>query len=218
MAVWFDHLVIGAEDLDVGAAWAMETLGVRPPLGGAHPLMATHNRLGRLPHGYLEIIARDPAATPQRTRWYGLDDSTVRARIAERPRPVAFVLATDDIEETARAAPWTVGEIIEARRGDLAWKIGLRDDGRVVEGVLPVFIEWPAALDQRAPRDQMADLGLALRALRLRHPKPDLIRTLLADVGADAAMVAADAPIEVIEAATPSIEAMFTPSRFDARI
>ncbi len=219
MAVWFDHLVIGAADLDAGAAWAAETLGATPPIGGAHPLMATHNRLARLPAGYLEIIAVDPDARPAtaRRRWYGLDDPSVQARIKARPRPIAFVLATDDLASATASAPWDAGDVIEASRGDLTWLMAIRPDGGVAEGVLPVLIEWPASLGKRAPVDRMAELGLALRELRLKHPEPERIKALLAGLDAEQAMIDAGAPLTFVQDETPSIEAMFTPARFDTR-
>lgn len=219
MAVWFDHLVIGAGDLEAGAAWAATTLGARPPIGGAHPAMGTHNLLTRFPSGYLEVIAVDPAAPrPARPRWYGLDDPATRARIAERPRPIAFVLATDDLEAAVASAPWDLGEIVTASRGDLVWRMALRPDGAVAEGVLPVLIEWPESLARRAPVDRMADLGLALRALTLKHPEPGRIRDLLERFGATEAMIDAGAPLAVERAEAASIEAMFTPRAISARM
>ena len=72
----FDHLIIGAHTLEQGAAYIEELLGVKPQAGGRHAAMGTHNMLLRLgARAYLEIIAIDPAGeTPQRPRWFGLDD------------------------------------------------------------------------------------------------------------------------------------------------
>ena len=44
----FDHLVVAAKTLDIGRAWARETLGVDPVGGGKHDGLATHNTLLKL--------------------------------------------------------------------------------------------------------------------------------------------------------------------------
>lgn len=210
----FDHLVIGAQTRELGAAWAKETLKADLPIGGAHPLMGTHNLLARLPVGYLEIISADPeAAAPARWRWYGLDDPAVRAAIATRPRPIGWVLAVDDIDAAAARAEWGVGEIITASRGDLTWRMAVREDGAVVDGVLPLLIEWPpnASGEKRAPTERMADLDLALRSLTLKHPDPERLATLLASVDAEPALGAAGVALKIAEAPHGAIEAMLTP-------
>src|SRR4051812_15158493 len=70
-----DHITVAALTLEQGIAHVRATLGVDVPFGGAHPLMATHNCLMQIGDGvFLEIIAPDPAATPQRARWFALDD------------------------------------------------------------------------------------------------------------------------------------------------
>lgn len=212
METAFDHIVIGAESLAQGAAWARETFGAEPPLGGAHPDFGTHNRLARLPAGYLEILAIDPAApAPSRPRWYGLDEARTQAVVAERPRPIAWVLNTPDLAAAAAAAAWDVGEIRDGARGDLRWRLTTGVAGEVVDGVLPTLIEWPAALGHQPPTGRMPALGLALRGLRLKHPEPSRISSLLESVGAAEAMARAGVALRVLEAAAPGLEAVFTP-------
>lgn len=210
--------MIGAASLAQGGAWAEATLGAAVPLGGAHPDMATCNRLARLPAGYLEIIAVDPSQTATRPRWYGLDDPALQARLSARPRPIAWVLATADIEAAATRAGWDVGEIVSARRGDLSWRIAVRPDGAAAEGVLPALIEWPESLGRQAPRERMADLGLALGALTLRHPEPARIEGLLASLDAAAAAAAAGFALIVAEGETPSLEAALRSPRIDRSV
>lgn len=211
MTIRFDHLVVGAATLADGEDWAMRVLKVRPPFGGAHPGRGTHNLLARLPAGYLEIIAPDPEQpNPERPRWFGLDDPAMIALVTERPRPISWVLSTPDLDKTAAAAGWDVGRLADAARGDLTWRLTEAPGGVPAEGVLPALIEWPARLEHRAPTDRMADLGLALRALRLKHPEPKRIAQLLETVGAFDAMAAAGVSLRVLAAEKPAIETLFT--------
>lgn len=219
----FDHLVIGADTLDQAADWSAATLGVELGPGGAHPSMGTHNLLGRLAAGYVEAIARDPAAPAPsgHKRWYDLDNPALQKALAERPRPIAWVIAVDDIDAAVAAAPWSPGPVRTASRGALTWRIATPDDGAPPLGVLPALIEWPAELGRRAPRDRMRDLGLALRRLRLRAEDPREVRAALdafALVGAlrrDGVELVVDA---LEDADASRIEAMITPSTLNTRV
>ncbi len=186
----FDHLVIGARDLESGRAWAADRLGVEPPAGGAHPTMGTHNLLVRLPVGYLEIIAVDPnAAAPAQARWYGLDAPETQARLAAAPQVLTWVVAVPDLDAAVAAAEtagWRPGKPVQASRGDLSWRITLPEDGAPLEGgAMPTLIEWPESLGRAAPRDRMKDLGLALSGLTLRVADRDAALSRLRAVGAD---------------------------------
>src|ERR1700710_1969778 len=78
-----DHLTVVALTLEQGVEHIRRCLGVVVPSWGAHPLMGTHNCLMRLGEAvFLEIIAADPAATPQRTRSLALDAPGMRARLS----------------------------------------------------------------------------------------------------------------------------------------
>jgi hypothetical protein len=172
-----DHLVVAAASLEQGVAWCEATLGVTPGPGGRHVLFGTHNRLLKIattlyPEAYLEIIAIDPAAPPQRrARWFGLDDPALQQRLALSPTLIHAVVRTDTLGTHRRAliaAGLDPGEPVQASRdtpqGRLAWQILVRADGRLLcGGALPTLIQWEGA----HPAARLPDAGLALRALTL---------------------------------------------------
>ena len=190
-----DHLVIAAATLAEGVAWCEQTLGVSPSPGGAHPLFGTHNRLLRLHTDsgqacYLEIIAIDPAATPQRNaplaRWFDLDQPALQAQLhAQGPQLIHWVLRVPDL--AAALSAWQAqgierGPALTASRptpqGLLQWRISVRDDGqRLIGGALPTLIEWGDV----HPCDAMPDSGLALRALDLHAPHTAALQAALAE-------------------------------------
>jgi len=185
MAAWVDHLVIGAADLDQGAAWCVETLGAAPGPVGRHASLGTHNRclpIGSLefPQAYLEILAIDPdAPAPTRVRWFGLDGPAVAARLRAGPVLLALAARTDALaEHGARlleagvdpGSPWRLSR--ETPSGPLRWRILLRDDGQSGGGpALPALLEWesrhPAAA-MPAPTAVLESLTLAGLAPALR--------------------------------------------------
>lgn len=194
---YLDHLVVIAPDLASGAAWCEALLGIRPAAGGAHPLMGTHNRLVRLEgaafsDAYLEIIAIDPAASPERkpplARWFDLDDPALLARIARHgPQLAHWVVRTDNV--AAATASWARlgidrGRALTASRmsaaGLLTWKITVRDDGaRLLEGCLPTLIEWGPL----HPAPALAAQGVVLEALALSHPEVGLLEQAFSAIG-----------------------------------
>lgn len=111
MALQLDHLVVAAATLEQGGEWCEATLGITPGPGGRHPLMGTCNRVFALgaaafPRAYLEIIAIDPQAPePGRARWFDLDDTVLRASMAQQPRLIHWVARCDDIAQVASS--WT---------------------------------------------------------------------------------------------------------------
>ena len=66
MGITLDHIVIAAQSLDEGRAWAEAKLGVPPAGGGHHAAMGTHNALWGMGACYLEVIAVDPASMSSR--------------------------------------------------------------------------------------------------------------------------------------------------------
>ena len=163
-----DHLVVGAATLEEGVAWCERVLGVTPQPGGKHALMGTHNRLLLISGAnhlrcYLEIIAIDPEAPPPgRPRWFDLDQPALRERLAEGPGLIHWVSRVPNLD--AALANWRgegvdAGEAVQASRGNLRWRMALREDGRRLRReALPVLIEW----GESHPTDGMAESGVHL--------------------------------------------------------
>lgn len=201
-----DHLVVAATDLASGTAWLEARLGVPLSPGGAHPRMGTHNRVLRLGDGvYLELIAIDPDAPPPGwPRWFGLDEPALAARLAERPRLVAWAVNTDDLDAATAASPFPHGPIHEMTRGDLVWRITIPDDGRVVEGgAVPTLIEWPQGVH---PTNRMPASGCSLERLTIHHPDPDRIVAAFFAIGLD------EAALDVVAGAPSLAASLVTPT------
>lgn len=183
-AATLDHLVIAARTLEEGLDYCASTLGVRPPPGGQHVRMGTHNHLMQLGGGaYLEVIAIDPSVTPpDRPRWFGLDSAAMQARLAAGPRLITFVARTPTIAAALAVLP-ELGTVQPMQRGALHWHITIRDDGVLPEnGTLPPLIAWPAGLD---PAAAMADLGCRLARLEVHHPQPATLSRKWRCIGLD---------------------------------
>lgn len=191
-----DHLVVGAIDLEEGAAWAEETLGVPAGGSGSHVLMSTHNLLWRLDAtpgdrgpAYLEVVAVDPAAPdPQRPRWFGLDDAKTRARLAARPRLLTWqVRAPMPIEEAIDAleeAGMDPGLAVGVTRADLSWRLTVRESGMMpLDGLCPVVIEWDEGCTM--PPERLPPSGLSLKGVTIGGPTPGLDAALAAIGAAD---------------------------------
>ena len=174
-----DHLVVGALTLEAGVAHVRQALGVEMPRGGAHPLMGTHNHLMQLGEGiFLEVIAPDPAANPQRPRWFALDDPVMRTRLTRAPQLIGWVARTHNLTRALREAKGAKGEVTHATRGELAWTIGVpADGGMAFDGAFPTLLAWP---DGPLPQSRMADMGCTLERFEVTHPHGERIAHALA--------------------------------------
>ena len=100
-----DHLVFGCEQLETGTAYLERVIGKDFVVGGKHDLMTTHNKLLRLQGSvYLESIAIDFKAAKAkgdigRKRWFSLDDTRTRQKLAIAPYPLTWVVAVDNVDE-----------------------------------------------------------------------------------------------------------------------
>jgi hypothetical protein len=189
-----DHLVVSATGLTTGTAQIEELLGVGLEPGGQHGFMGTHNTLLSLgPSAYLEVISIDPnAPTPDRPRWFGLDQFSGSARLTN------WVCRSDDIERDLAAAPDEMAELFDAERGDLRWKMALTSGGQYpFGGAFPGMIEWQGSAH---PADRLPDRGIRLVSLTLHHPQADDLRLALT-------RLSDDVPVSIVQSAQAGLVA-----------
>ena len=166
-----DHIVVTCRDLEEGARWLEERLGVAPGPGGTHALMGTHNRLLSLgPDCYLEVIAPDPSApAPGRPRWFELDGRTA-------PALTDWVVRVDDLDAALAAAPDGAGEATALERGDLRWRMGVTRYGRTpLGGAHPMVLRW----DGPGAAGRLPDVGCRLVSLTVETPEAEALRVAL---------------------------------------
>jgi hypothetical protein len=196
----FDHLALGAATLQQGIDHVTQLMGVEMTKGGAHPDMATHNRVMATGEDtFFEVIAIDPDATaPSRPRWFSLDE----ANFDDGPRPYAIILDTFDLEGAiGYAADHGIdcGVPTLLTRDSLKWHFSLRDDGRIpLEGAAPLIIEWPKGPH---PATKMEDHGLRFEAITVTTPYADQLNSFFRASGSDLG------PVEILRGTAHSITA-----------
>lgn len=178
-----DHIVLATADLDTGTAWVADRLGAPPAGGGKHPAFGTHNRLWRLDGSYLELIATDPdAPPPRRPRWFALDNHDQKRRIADRPRLVAWVARSDDLDADIARSPLPTGPAERFTRDALFWDLTVAPGGVPHwQGAFPALIRWPAEV--MPPSESLPDQHLRLTAFAATGPEG--LRRDLSLIGAD---------------------------------
>lgn len=165
-----DHLVVAANDLATGRAWVEDRVGAPMEPGGRHETFGTHNALLSLgPRSYLEVIALDPSApAPTRPRWFGLDTSEVRERLARGPALLHWVIAVPPLDDEPDA--------LELTRGSNRWALTVAADGRMpLGGLAPSRIHWHTP----PPPTTLPDRGIRLERLVLRSTDPDAVRAAI---------------------------------------
>ena len=179
MTSQIDHLVLGVEDLIFATQALKFDFGVPFDVGGEHPVMGTHNRLLRLQADiYLEVIAANPAALLQRTRWCSIDDPK---RLYKGIHPLCWVLQVEDIHQARKNCGYDPGEVINMSRGDFEWQITVPKDGGLAEGgILPLLIQLPGG---RNPADRLTLSPVQLTHLEITHPSPSNIENILQRLG-----------------------------------
>jgi hypothetical protein len=178
-----DHLVVAAADLDEGARWVEERLGVARDAGGKHEAFGTHNRVLSLgPECYLEVIAIDPEApSPGRARWFELDTDAMLDRLAGGPHLVHWVVRVSSLSEER--------DVVELSRGSNRWALTVAPDGRMpLGGIAPSHILWHSP----PPATLLPDKGIRLDTLSISTRDVEALRLLVADVVGPVAVTAGD--------------------------
>jgi hypothetical protein len=181
-----DHLVVTAASCAQGVSWLQARSGIAIPFGGRHPLMGTHNHLTALADDqFLEVIAIDPSAsTPDRVRWFNLDDEQHQARLVVDPALTTWVAATDNLDESLEAVRQLgidPGVPVDLTRGELHWRLALKENGSLAyDGIFPTLIEWPREIN---PVSQMEDQGIRFENLVAFHPQAALLSKAMARLG-----------------------------------
>ncbi len=205
MSCRIDHITITSPTLAAGGDLVERALGVRPPAGGQHPRMGTHNLLLRLGDAlFLEVIAVDPAApAPRRPRWFALDTVPPDSE----PRLACWVARTEDIHAELTRSTEALGTAQLLSRGTLEWLISIPDDGSLpMGGSAPALIQWHTPTH---PAAGMPDLGCRLVAFELSHP--DLAR--LQSLCDSLALSEPGVSITLKKAAAPGLKAFIATPR-----
>ena len=182
MSFKFDHIAIGADNLEQGVEFIKQKFGIDIPFGGTHDQMGTHNHLMQIGGGiFLELIAINPNASapkaPQK-RWFNLDNQDLQQDLKHGPKLLTWVACTANIRTELNILSNAIGHIDMGKvhkvsRGDLNWQISIPENGKLIEhGLFPTLIEWP---DDQSPAANMADLGIKLKSFTLTHPEPELL-------------------------------------------
>ena len=161
-----DHLAVSGETKDAATTHMAKMLGVDPVAGGEHAVFHTHNTLlGLGPDFYLEAIAINPdAPTPDRPRWFNLDNFT------GAPRLTNWIVACDDIRAALDILGDGYGEPVSLQRGDLRWQMAVPQTGLLpFDGFAPAIIEWGGP----HPAPRLPDCGLCFDGLTVRHSQAE---------------------------------------------
>lgn len=168
-----DHLAVAGETLQAAVEHIEAALGVPMQPGGRHVVFGTHNQLLGLADGlYLEAIAADPGAIPERQpRWFDLD------RFSGAPRISNWICRCEDLAGTLQDLPDGVGQPVSLTRGDLRWQMAVPDDG-----ILPYDNRFPALIEWQSPHPAplLTQQGCTLSRLIIVHPQADELRGTLA--------------------------------------
>jgi Glyoxalase-like domain len=186
--VEFDHIVVAADNLDQGAAYIADLLGVEPAGGGKHDILGTHNRVLSLGQGrYLEVIAIDPdGRRPDFPRWFGLDDPALQDRLKIKPRLVAWVARCEAVDSLAADIFGRRTRVRPMQRGTLRWRFAGTDDGSLPGGgLIPHLIQWEVT---EHPADMMPDAACRLIALEGAHADPAAVQSVISRLGLENAI------------------------------
>lgn len=178
-----DHLVLATPDVEATAQDVRRGWGITVTAGGSHTGRGTRNELAGLGNGsYLEIVGPDhEQPDPLSPRPFGVDGLTAPALVAWCARPTRPLA---EVADRIRAHGIDIGSIAELSRArpdgvELHWRLTFPLLGPPHDGSLPFLIDW---LDSPHPTATLPDEA-SLTFLHLTHPQPDLLRTVLAEIG-----------------------------------
>ena len=111
-----DHIVFGAASLEEGTTYIENKLKTKLSDIGYHDFMGTHNRVLRIGNNvYLEVIAIDPnCKSPDRERWFNLDNSILQEKLKKNPQVIGYVIETYDKTVLKHYFPF-----FNAKRGEI---------------------------------------------------------------------------------------------------
>jgi len=181
-----DHLTLIAPTLAEGVSHVRDCLDLDVPFGTRHTYMGTHNhRLQLGGNVYLEIVALDPdGITPERARWFGLDDrEKVKSDWEAARRLRGWVAGVDGIDAVVAAHGAVFGDVVPLPFADPSFAFSIPEDG-----ALPLDGAMPSLIDHRGDPTSMADipdLGARLQSFTLEHPDPVSIEALYRDLAID---------------------------------
>lgn len=181
MGVRLDHIIFGCAELDAGAAWLSERLGVQEAARGVHKMMGTHNALWNMGEAYIELVAINPDAPhPGRPRWFGLDDAATQAKLANGVALLTWAIAGAPIEPIVAKAPVDLGPVESFSRDDLAWNLAVPVKGSPgLDGAFPLTLHWTKGVH---PAERLPDVGVRCDRLAVSHPEMAAIRGALGPV------------------------------------
>jgi Glyoxalase-like domain len=201
----FDHILIGAPDLEEAISWFEKSSGVRPMVGGRHPGRGTRNALVSLgkPH-YLELIAPDPEQSTTDSTW--LQERLHKLRALPAPQAFNWAVVTHDMEATRKTVEHAGLKFLGPSPGSRK-----RPDGRVLEwssltladdsdGLIPFFIQWGP---QSMHPSEDSPPGCTLRSLQLISPNDRKLEHTLRAIGLRADVRPGPAPRLGVSLHTP---------------
>ena len=167
-----DHFAVAGATLEDATAHVEEALGVPLQPGGEHKVYGTHNRLLGLADGlYLEAIAIDPDASPERSpRWFDLDQFTGKPRITN------WICRSDDLSQTLADLSVDAGTPVALTRGDLSWQMAVPATGVLpFDNIFPALMQWHGP----HPAPRLTQQGCRLQRLVVAHPEADALQKIL---------------------------------------
>jgi hypothetical protein len=192
-----DHIVYAVPDVHAAVEDLAQRLGVRPAMGGKHQGLGTHNALLSLNEtAYLEIIGPDPEQPPpSMPRPFDLDSG-------KGPRLLTWLAKATNLEQqldNARRQGYNVGAITPMSRtlpdgSRIEWRLSIPPQP-LGDWLVPILIEWRT---DRHPA-KTSPKGCTLVELYGEHPRPEMVRPILAALGVK---------LDVRQAAAPGLVAI----------